>query len=274
MSMIIRKFYHVVFSESIRRKLYLFRKKIKKTWEKIVPPVVVLNEYLEKGCKFEITTKTEKIRVMSIGNEREFFESFLSVIEPTDVIFDIGSCVGLYAIHAGVMEADVFAFEPDPGYRKRLRKNIRINRLIRRIKVVSWAVSNKKDQATLYTDGVDGKSPSLGLVGERGSVNVDTNTLDNAIREGELPKPTLLKMDIEGAEVLALQGMTELLSSKNAPRAIFIEIHPELLGNFGSSSRECIELIETYGYKQKRCVERDAELHCIYKKVRGENQVD
>jgi len=265
----LKHIYQLVLPISIRETIHKVRKSVKNLYESIFPPVIELNKYVEKGCKFEITTRLEEYRVKSIGDERDFFEKFLSYVELGEILFDIGSCVGLFAIHAGALGCEVIAFEPDPGYLKRLRRNIRINRLNRKIKVVEWAVSDKKGFATLYSDGVEGNSPSLSLVGERGSTTVETNAIDNAIRDGKLPKPTLIKMDIEGAEVLALQGMKELLSSQNSPRLIFIEIHPQFLLNFGSSSNECMELIESFGFKQIQCVEREAQLHCIYEKVYG-----
>ena len=238
----LKHIYQLVLPISIRETIHKVRKSVKNLYESIFPPVIELNKYVEKGCKFEITTRLEEYRVKSIGDERDFFEKFLSYVELGEILF---------------------------GYLKRLRRNIRINRLNRKIKVVEWAVSDKKGFATLYSDGVEGNSPSLSLVGERGSTTVETNAIDNAIRDGKLPKPTLIKMDIEGAEVLALQGMKELLSSQNSPRLIFIEIHPQFLLNFGSSSNECMELIESFGFKQIQCVEREAQLHCIYEKVYG-----
>lgn len=257
-----RKIYHAAMPGSIRRRFYDVRKQL---WTKLFPPVIVLNEFVDKGCKFEITTSIEKYRILSFGDEREFLESFLSSLKSDDVFFDIGSCIGLYAIHAGALGAEVVAFEPDPGYRKRLKKNIKINRLKRKIQVVGWAVSNKKGHAKLYTDGVEGNSPSLGLVGERSMVTVETNSLDSAISAG-LPNPSIMKIDIEGAEILALQGMSDLLSSEIAPRLVFIEIHPKFLGNFGSTSIDCMKLIEGAGYRQKQCVKRENQLHCIYEK--------
>jgi len=98
--------------------------------------------------------------------------------------------------------------------------------------VMDWAVSNQRGIATLYTDGVEGNSPSLDQVGERGSVLVNTDSIDNAISESVLPLPTVVKMDIEGAEILAIQGMKKLLSSQDAPRCLFIELHPDFLPGF------------------------------------------
>ncbi len=240
--------------------MHLFRK------IKPYPYRITLSNYIEQGCKFEVTTPMEEGRVCGIGDEEDFLRLFMEKIQPSDVFFDIGSCVGLYALHAALSGAKVIAFEPDPYFRKRLITNISLNKLQGSIQIMDYAVSDKKGKAVLYTDGVEGRSPSLCLIGERGSVIVNTNSIDNAIAEGILPMPTFMKMDIEGAEILALHGMKQLLSSKDAPRYLFIELHPDFLKIFLSSVEECVTIIESFGYVVEYNTPRADQLHFIYRK--------
>jgi len=74
-------------------------------------------------------------------------------------------------------------------------------------------------------------------------------------------------MDIEGAEILALIGMKRLLSSKKAPRMIFIEIHPVFLDAYKSSVLEVGNFIKSFGYKEIYSKIRASQLHKIYKKT-------
>jgi FkbM family methyltransferase len=242
------------------------KKRLKNKWQIIRPPRIKLDQFIDEGCLFEITSKTERARIITYGEEAETLERFLSVITPNDVFFDVGSCLGLYAIHAALIGCRVYAFEPDPKYRKRLRKNIRINKLSRKIKILDWAVSNSPGYATLYTDGIDGNSPSLREVGTRGRVVVKTNSLDNAIIKRKLPIPNVIKIDIEGAEILALRGMDDVLSSCNAPKFLFIEFHPDFLQNFNSSISECLNLVGSYGYKEIYSKHRSNQIHYFFTK--------
>lgn len=242
------------------------RRFAKEQWQRIKPPQVVITNFIPRGCKFEITTLVEKYRVLAYGGEEDLIRLFLSEIRPRDIVFDIGSSVGLYAIHAALYGAQVVAFEPDPSYRRRLRRNISLNRLNKRIKVVDWAVSDAKGTTILYTDGIQGNSPSLKQVGDRGSVNVHTNSIDNAISQQLIPRPNIIKIDIEGAEILALRGMKDLLKDKDAPRILIIEMHPDFLEEFHSSMEECTQLIESLGYVQVRSAPRDKQLHYIYRR--------
>ena len=231
------------------------------------PYELTITGLVPQGCKFEIAGDRERRRVVGLGNEEGFVRLLLDEIQSGDIFFDVGSCVGLFALHAAVRGAKVIAFEPDPGYRKRLTRNIRKNKLKNSIKVVEWAVSDKKGVATLYTDGVEGgQSPSLVQVGKRGSVIVDTDSIDSAIANRSLPLPTMVKLDIEGAEILALRGMKDLFGSPDAPRCLFVELHPEFLPGFGSTAKECINLIESFGYFKEYSHIRDKQLHCIYRK--------
>lgn len=241
-----------------------YKKLLLKYWHQLRPPRINLNKFIKEGAYFEITTKMEKYRISNYGDEIKLIENFLEKIEGGDVFFDIGSCLGLYAIHAAHLGCKVFAFEPDPGYRKRLKKNIRINKLKKKVNVLNWAVSNNVGTATLYSDGINGNSPSLVEVGSRDSILVKTNTIDNAIANGELPSPDIIKIDIEGAEFLALRGMERTLGSEHAPRLLFIEFHPRFLPSFNSTISECKHLIFSKDYKEVFTSTRNEQFHSFF----------
>jgi FkbM family methyltransferase len=243
-----------------------FKIKVKNIWHMIRPPRIRLTRLIESGIVFEITSKTERGRVSGYGGEVETIDKILAEIKPGDVFYDIGSCVGIYSLHAAKLGAKVIAFEPDPAYRKRLMRNIKINRLRKAIKVFDWAVSDKNGYATLYTDGVDGNSPSLREEGSRYSINVQTKTIDSALANQEIMPPDIIKLDIEGAEALALVGMKGLLASSIAPRLLFVEFHPDFLPQFNSSLEECKSLIEKYGYHEIQSFGRNRQQHFFFKK--------
>ena len=223
-----------------------------------------MDDYISEGCKFEYLTDGERYRARTYGDEKEFLQLFLQEINSNDVVFDIGSCIGLYTIHAAKRGAFVVAFEPEPNFNKRLKRNVKINNLKNRVEIHNWAVSNRLGSVKLYTDGISGSSPSLNLVGERGFVYVEANSIDNAIKSKNLKIPNIIKLDIEGAEMYALLGMQKVLSSENAPRLIFIEIHPDFLKTFNYTQENVETLIANYGYKKIYHADRRNEIHCIY----------
>lgn len=229
--------------------------------------IAEITRFWDLGCKFEINSKIEEHRVVHLSDEEEFIALMLQEIQEDDIFYDIGSCVGLIAIHAAVLSNLVVAFEPDPAYNRILNKNIKLNNLERKIIMVDWAVSNELGEISLYTEGINSnKSPSITNVGDRNGIVIKTNSIDNAIQSNELPVPTLMKIDIEGAELLALQGMAQLLHSSAAPRCIFIEIHPAFLVELNSTTVDCFEFLESFGYRKKYINVRNEQLHCIFEK--------
>ena len=243
----------------------LLRRFADKLIKKPLPRIVTIKTFLPDGCRFEISTPVEEFRVERFGGEEDFTKMILSELTPSDILFDIGACVGMITIHAAKMGVRVVAFEPDPGYQSRLETNLRLNGLDQ-VKVINWAVSNMQGETVLYTDGVNGNSPSLREVENRGSAVIKTNTIDGALTRGEIPTPTVVKLDIEGAEILALRGMGHLLQSPTAPRAIFIETHPKFLPFFGSSEKEVLSMIESFGYVQVSKTERQGQIHYAFKR--------
>lgn len=221
------------------------------------PYVATVDGLTKHPCRFEVTGPIEEFRIKHWGGEEKFLRMILDACGDGSVLYDIGGCVGIVSIPAAKLGARVYCFEPDPNYRTRLQKNIGLNQLSEdRLKVFEYAVSDVDGEMTLFTDGVEGRSASLVEVGERGSVTVGTRTIDNLLEEQILDYPNVIKLDIEGAEILALRGMIKLLSSENAPRCIFCELHPQFLGGFGSSMDECISILTQAEYK------------CVYSEVR------
>jgi len=233
--------------------------------QKPLPRVTTVRTFLRQGCRFKIFNSVEASRVERMSGEQDFLKLLLEELRREDVFFDMGSCVGLFAVHAALSGARVVAFEPEPGIRSHLETNLRLNGLDA-VQVVPWAVSNGSGQATLYTDGTAGWSPALRNQGGRGSIPVATRAIDEALDAGEVPTPTFVKMDIEGAEALALRGMSRLLSSSLAPRRIFMEIHPTFLPLFGSSREEVMSMMVSFGYDQFYEAECHNQIHVAFRR--------
>lgn len=224
---------------------------------------------------FEVSSPEEQARIAGYGDERLFLEYFLSRLAPADIVFDIGASVGLFSLHAALrLEGGrVYAFEPDPAIRQRLLDNHALNRRPDNCCFVSWAVSDRRGEAILYSEGLAGPSPSLRrLAGEGASgcdeVAVTTLSLDEAIAEGELPVPDVVKIDIEGAEILCLKGASKLLHGGwgKRPRLVFLETHPDYLPAFGSDVGEVFGLLAGAGYAPVWRMERFNQSLCCFER--------
>lgn len=226
------------------------------------PSIFLYKAIFPSGVKFRVTNPTERYRVTE---EEEDVRFLLEKLSSRHILFDIGACIGVYSLHAARKCRQVFAFEPDVGFRQHLERNIMLNELTNVI-VIPWAVSDKGGVLKLFTDGTAGKSPSLVNTGFTEEVEVETYTLDEKVNSGELPAPDVIKMDIEGAEILALRGMVNLLNS-HLPKYVFIEIHPKLLLGFSSTKEEVLDIFSAAGYQAIYQKQRDLEEHYLFSPV-------
>jgi FkbM family methyltransferase len=209
--------------------------------------------------------------VSAFGQERDVLKRFLSLLEPDDVVYDIGASIGLYAVTSAaiVTKGKICAFEPDPDICTHLQGNVSLNKFDN-FQLMQCALSDMDGEATLYTDGAAGLAPSLSQQtregAPQGKITVPIRTVDNILSQNELPPPTVLKIDIEGAELLCLKGCSRLLAGEFAkpPRILFIEMHPNFLPDFNSSPEEIKQYMIDCGYELVWHDLRAAEEHLCY----------
>lgn len=228
----------------VKRQLARLRYRV---WQRQLPRVFTLTDLEPRGVRFEATNIVERQRVVGRGGEPEYIAAMLGALRPDDVLYDIGANVGLVALHAA-HKCRTVAFEPDPAFLSRLRRNLELNPGVA-VDVHPIAISDTDGTAELFTDGAGGNSPSLRHQrGESEMIEIRTQTLDSVVAGGTLPAPTSLKLDIEGAEILALRGAKALLTGSAPPRALFLEVHDAFLPAFGSSAEEVLTLLGDAGY--------------------------
>lgn len=223
-----------------------------------LPTIITLTDFDRRGVRFEAVTATELYRILGRGDEASYLDSMLSMLEPNDILYDIGANIGLLALHAA-SRCRTVAFEPDPAFRLRLQRNLELNAGAP-VHVQPVAISDTRETVQLFTDGAGGTSPSLvHQRDEHGVVEVQATSLDELIEEGTVPLPTVLKLDIEGAEILALRGAKHLLNGPDAPRLLFLEVHDTFLPAFGSSADEVLGIARNAGYGRVLYSEKRSE---------------
>jgi FkbM family methyltransferase len=232
--------------------------------------VVVDCDFLPKPMKFYCSSAVENYRTVQMGGEPEFLREFVRALANDDIVWDIGSNIGLFGIAAAVTASagKVVSVDPDPSIIERLRMNIKLNKLSNH-STLQYAISDERGEIALFTSGVHGLSPSLRKQSRQGapteSVTVPCISGDLLVSERIAPQPSVVKIDVEGAEFHVLYGMREVLNSASKPRSIFIELHPKFLSEFGKSVEDCDQLMRASGYAEAFRWERDAEIQCHFR---------
>ena len=176
---------------------------------------------------------------------------FRKTIKPGMTIVDIGANIGLYSVIAGKLTGKngrVFSFEPEKKNFEYLNKNVNANNL-KNVQVDTTAISNEKATRNLFL--FSDNTGSYSLVDNRKtniSVQVQTDTLDNILKLKAIDHVDFIKMDIEGAEYLAFEGMTDVINkSKNL--TMMIEFFPNAIRRFNKEPLQFLNKIKSLGFK-------------------------
>lgn len=172
------------------------------------------------------------------------FESFLA---PGAIVFDIGANIGLYSALAarGVGPGGVVvAVEPGPDNCDFIRKTSALNSFSN-IRVFQKAVGDRTGETMLYlcsNNKADHRIYAKGALGERRTVPVGIVRLDDLIAENNLPLPDVMKVDIQGAEQLAIEGMRDTLQ-RQRHIAVFMELWPWGIRQAGGDAAQLLRIL-------------------------------
>lgn len=174
---------------------------------------------------------------------------YTAEVRPGDFVVEAGANVGVFTLMLSELTGPTGAvrtYEPDPELRGILERNVARHRADN-VTVRGAAVAAEPGEMTFFRAGKNqGDNRLFTHDGKDGATfPVPVVRLDDEL--ADLPRVDLLKMDIQGAEVLALRGMTETLAAK-PPRTIMMEFWPHGIVGMGGDPRRVIEELLTAGY--------------------------
>lgn len=191
---------------------------------------------LNKGFKWIVGSSTHGCWIGTYETQKQ---SVIRRFVKTGMkVFDVGANAGFYTLAFARLVGDsgeVWAFEPLAAKADYLLKHRSLNGL-GNVHVVQAAVADKPGLAGLRVTA-DG---SMGALDEMAAYHVPTVSLDGLIASGALPEPDLIKMDVEGAESMALAGARQLLERQRV--VLFLACHGE------EQRRRCFRILRDAGY--------------------------
>ena len=168
---------------------------------------------------------------------------FAELLGPESVVWDVGANIGFYTLIAARLSKTVVAFEPLPVNIAAIRRNLDLNEM-NNVTLVEGAVSDHEGRAELELHGEQTWAKldtSADTEFKRSnarvpSLTVRLLTLDEQLNT--LRAPSLVKIDIEGAEVAALRGARRLLK----------DVRPIILCELHGTNSPVMDLLDDCGY--------------------------
>jgi len=171
-------------------------------------------------------------------------------VRPGQFVVEAGANIGFFSLQLARLvgpTGKVLSFEPDPDLNAILRRNVDANGYGDRVVVRQAAVADEPGELTFFRAVKNTGDNRLFTHGtDAGSFPVTAVTLDDELA-GVDRRVDLLKMDIQGAEPLALRGMAQTLRTR-PPRRIMMEFWPHGIVGMNGDPRETVQQLLDLGY--------------------------
>jgi FkbM family methyltransferase len=208
---------------------------------------VVVAAGLLKGYSLNLDMQTEKDYWLGTY-ELELQESLQELVKPGMTAYDVGANIGYISLMLARLVGEsgkVFAFEALPSNTKRWQGNVDLNGLGGRMQLFCGAVADSNSPLRFLVHASGGMGKAAGSAGRENAyqdeIEVPGLSLDEFVFGQGNPPPQIIKMDIEGGEVLALPGMCRLL--QEARPSLVMELHGQ------ESIRVSWEILNELGYR-------------------------
>lgn len=191
------------------------------------------------------------------------YKAFAEMLHEGDVVYDVGAHLGTYSLVAldriG-QSGRVVAYEPHEFTRRHLERHLAWNGGTDRTVVRALCCGREPGEATFYfaperAEGMNGLVPVDGFSKQL----VEVSTIDGEVAQLDLV-PSLIKIDVEGAEWDVLKGAEQTLAQFH-PR-LSLSLHPVALAKLGFKPEEVLGWLEARGYRTE-IIDRDHEIHVV-----------
>ena len=186
------------------------------------------------------------------GGYKKYFEAgpidrLRDFVPPGSVVIDVGANVGFFSLRFAEWvgsSGEVIAIEPEQRNYDILTSALARADLSGRVRALKAAAVAVAGATLLEINPVHPADHKLSRDGT--GLPIDGVTLDELVQDKRALRPALVKIDVQGAEMLVLQGASDIL--KIAGPALFIELHEDGLRRFDTSIAAILDHLGARGY--------------------------
>lgn len=194
-------------------------------------------------------------RILREGNyEANLTSTFEELLRPGQTVVEVGANEGWFSMLAAKLVGPtgvVVACEPQERLWPAILKNIALNDFAA-VKLLPFAIGREwgSGEINLYPSLNTGSSHISGARRRWEKTQpIKVMPLSAVLDSLEGRRIDLLKIDIEGFELHALQGAGAHLGS--SVKRIVVEVHPAQLKALGASAEDVTRLLESKGYRKR-----------------------
>ncbi|MFM7022539.1 MAG: FkbM family methyltransferase [Flavobacteriales bacterium] len=222
---------------------YPARRKVKQRvleYEKTKPSKVIVKA---AGVEFEMITGdvAEYVRVQSFQDDMHLLNIIKDRLPADGTFWDIGSNIGLYSLYAAKVlknKGNVVAFEPEKRAFARINENF-VNNKLTNFKAQPFALADEAGEFELtvaesFGDGNHSLMSKSTQGSGTSSYKVPVYKGDDAREKNNIPAPSFVKVDVEGAEIKVLLGLDKTLRLPEC-KTVLVEVHFTILASIGET---------------------------------------
>ena len=214
---------------------------------------------VEPGVTMRLDPKDMVTRAILVNRtwEPSTTDALMRRLPPGGTFVDVGAHVGWYSLKAAKVvgpNGRVIAIDPNREILAELRANIAASKAASIVTVVPVACAASESTLTFYATarGNTGESSLARANASQdfsiaASYPVRARRLDDILKDAAVSRVDEIKIDVEGAEFLVLQGAADTLARFRPLMAV--EVNDRQLKAMGSSAAEVTAFLRSHGYE-------------------------
>ena len=205
-----------------------------------------IREINKKNIKFFCPSRRSQSRVDSLFYKEPETIDWVNKFQEENgkvTFWDIGANIGLYSLYAAIKfdNINVVAFEPSTSNTRTLSRNISINNLFDKIRILSLPLSDIPNKFSYFNETKFSEGSSIStfhydfdyagnILGEtdiKNKYQLYGTTIDDLVERGKIISPNYIKIDVDGLEYLILKGAVNTLKNSSL-KGLLIEKNSSL----------------------------------------------
>jgi len=208
--------------------------------------------------RVDVRSRTEAWAYWTGEYDGTIISRLRTCLTPGCVVLDVGANVGFYSIALGNtlkhLNGTLFAFEPVASNMMRIEEAVRLNGLEDTVRVFNVALGDEEGSIEMFMEDENGASTGNAIMITKSvaeeivqNVTAPITRLDTFAEEQKIESCRLIKIDIEGAEVMFLRGATKFLAAHRP--LIYGEFNSYWIKRFGNSFLDVVDLLKPLDYR-------------------------